>query len=174
MSGLPAGDSLRRAALTLHALAEADRAWVLAGLSAPQRQVLDPLLGELRALGIPQDRSALAAVAPNGAITEFATLDGEGVAALAGVLEPEPLELTRILLAIHPWSWRAELLHRLPPQRRAALESLPAGSSVAAPKLAASALDLLAARVRACRASGGASTSRRWSRFRLAAWKGRS
>jgi hypothetical protein len=48
-------DDTRRAALTVHALTDADRAWILDHVSDDQRLNLQTLLEELTALGIPRD-----------------------------------------------------------------------------------------------------------------------
>lgn len=60
----------RRAALALHALAPADRRWLLSRLDEAQRARVQPLLDELDALGFridPADASALAAGASSPA-----------------------------------------------------------------------------------------------------------
>lgn len=49
----------RQAALMLHAMEPADRAWILEHLSQPERVALQSLLEELEALGIPPDRDCL-------------------------------------------------------------------------------------------------------------------
>ena len=118
---------LHRAALTLHAMAANDRAWVLGALPESQRALLQPLLMELDALGVPKEQ-ALIADLPEAAAVEahgrpwLLNLDGEGVAALAVVLAGQPVQLTQALLAMHAWSWRAQLLETFgEEQRRAAL-----------------------------------------------------
>lgn len=114
--------ALRRAALTLHAMAEPDRDWVLSGLDASQRKILQPLLAELRGLGIPEDLGV--AHLPDGAEPAvipaprshdhwLRTLDDQGVKALAQVLSSEPPQVARTLLALDDWPWGARLLQAL-------------------------------------------------------------
>jgi hypothetical protein len=114
--------ALRRAALTLHALAEPDREWVLAGLDAGSRDILRALLVELRGLGIPSDAElaqvddAARAAVPPAAITPdgwLRSLDDQGVKALAQVLSAEPPQVTGTLVALADWPWRARLLEAL-------------------------------------------------------------
>ena len=118
---------LHRAALTLHAMAATDRAWVLGALPESQRALLQPLLMELDALGIPKEHAFLDAMPEKGAVEAHARawlldLDGEGVAALALVLEGQPIQLTQALLAMDAWCWRAQLLEYFgEEQRRAAV-----------------------------------------------------
>lgn len=54
-------EGLRRAALTLHALTAEDRDWLLRQLPPAHGQALEPLLEELKVLGIPQDQSLVQA-----------------------------------------------------------------------------------------------------------------
>lgn len=57
----------RRAALALHAMCDADRAWMLASLPAAHRRLLEPLLDELQRLGLPRDRELAEGVAEQAA-----------------------------------------------------------------------------------------------------------
>lgn len=86
---------VRRAALTLHALAPADRAWMLDRLNPSQRSLLQELLAELESLGIPQDvaliRDALAS-APT-----FVARTGADSKALCEALCREPSPRLRSL-----------------------------------------------------------------------------
>ena len=54
--------SARQVALILHGLADADRAWLLGRLPPAQVGMLEPLLAELRELGIPADPELAAQV----------------------------------------------------------------------------------------------------------------
>lgn len=137
----PSTPLLQRAALAVHALAAADRRWILEALTPPQRQALEPLLAELRELGLPvdaellQDVQAPARTAPPPWPMD---LDERGVAALARVLNREPLAITRQLLALQPWPWRASLLAFVPGARRHLLDAVssrPAPNQCAAASL---------------------------------------
>lgn len=113
-SGNTHAESLRQAALTVHALPDADRAWLLQSLSPLQRETLRPLLAELEELGIPRDPGLLPSIhreaAHRRAMAAWPeSLDAAGIAALSRVLEREPAGVTRMLLAIHPWDWVDEL-----------------------------------------------------------------
>lgn len=121
----PAGASLRKAALLLHAMAEGDRAWILSQLTDGERESIGSLLAELKELGIPADRSlledALGREGPRPPATEGsaqgeAALDALRRAApgrLAGVLRGEPAALIAGLLRISDWPWRKDLLRAL-------------------------------------------------------------
>ena len=122
--------SARRAALLLHAMAPADRDWLLASLSPSQRERLQDLLRELRGLGIPADAPLLQALtreepAPvlEGAVQRLELLSGHEVAWLADRLREEPLEISAVLLAHRAWPWRAALLERFDPVRRQGVEA---------------------------------------------------
>lgn len=119
---------LRRAALTLHAFAQQDRAWMLNSLPEEDRQSLGRLLAELEELGIPQDPALAAAVLPESAGRReegdcwLEGLQGAAVIALERVLAREPAAVTRALLSMQPWPWRAQLLAATDACRRAELE----------------------------------------------------
>lgn len=102
-------DPLRQSALTLHALAAQDRAWVLAALPGGQRAALQPLLAELEEIGIPRDPDLLEAAQPRAARQRSA---GE-LDALARVLRREPPRVAAVFLAAEPWPWRGEVLQRV-------------------------------------------------------------
>lgn len=129
----------RRAALTLHALGAADRAWLLAQLPTAQRERLQAMLGELEALGIPasrhllQDLLSAAHVAPHpgagaplpvaaevplpsgGASLhqQQAALGRMDPVTIVRVLQTEPAGLIAQLLHVHPWPWRQAVLEQL-------------------------------------------------------------
>jgi hypothetical protein len=116
----------RQAALLLHALGEDDRRWLLAQLPEAQRLVLEPLLRELRALGIPADQQLLAQLNPGSeAVLETPSASSspardESVVMhasaehLAPILRGEPPQLIARLLALRSWPWAADLLQLLP------------------------------------------------------------
>ena len=129
----------RRAALTLHALGAADRAWLLAQLPPVQREQLQAMLRELEALGIPASGNLLqdllgaadAGVRPEagasqaaraetsqlGSSTGFqqqqAALGRLDAALVARILQSEPAGLIAQLLHIHAWPWRQAVLEQL-------------------------------------------------------------
>lgn len=114
------GDPLmaaRRAALMVHALGAEDRAWMLAQLPPPQRAALEPLLDELRDLGIPMDRRTLeqndeATASPAASL---ARLEGRQMGQLARMLEQEAPEIARALLDAGEPAWRGTLLKQFAP-----------------------------------------------------------
>ena len=104
--------SLRRAALALHALSPADRAWVLGQLTKPQQQALQPLLAELVELGIPPDAQLVRQVlTEQGARPAAARPAGAPhAAALRGALQAEPAAMQPYLLAALPAAQREAVL----------------------------------------------------------------
>ena len=119
----------RRAALAIHALGEEDRAWMLGQLQQ-HRTVLEPLLAELQALGIQPDRHVLAQYesgpnAPGTALTRLIRLDRAMIRQLACVLEQEPAEVTRALLAAGDPAWRSAVLKALGPSLSARVNAVP-------------------------------------------------
>lgn len=109
-SDTPAG--LRRAALALHALGQADREWLLNQLPVPSRQTLGELLAELSELGIPPDdeviRVALSEAAPDHPMST-----GEA-RALCLVLADEAPAVQSLLLAALPVPQRDAVLQHWP------------------------------------------------------------
>lgn len=101
---------LRRAALALHSMGPADRQWLLKQLPRPNQQILEELLSELKALGIPPDGAVISA-----ALQKVAGSDPVAVAdarSLCLVLADEPPVLQSVLLAALPEAGRsAVLLH---------------------------------------------------------------
>lgn len=118
----------RQAALLLGAMSAPDRAWVLAQLPAADRAILDPLLGELDALGIPVDADLLDAVldkpargaptepgspAPRDAVDTAVVLNA-APAVLLKLLAHEPVGLIARLLGMRAWPWQQEFMKLLP------------------------------------------------------------
>lgn len=111
---------LRRAALRVHTLPEADARWLLDALSARERAALEPLLDELRALGLPRDPALLAglelparAPAPRCGNHLLARLDRRGLARLESLLRAEPRCIATAFLAAGPWPWRTRIARSL-------------------------------------------------------------
>jgi hypothetical protein len=162
-----------RAALVLHALADADREWVMAALATEQRGRLELLLRELRQLGVPAEAELLdEAVAAAGSASEggprdaLEALDDEGFAALAVLLAAEPPRLVSALVAARPPGWSARLLAKLPPAPAATVRTQRAAS---APALEAALRLQLAACLpagQAVRAPSAWSRTTRWLRLR--------
>lgn len=117
---MPADD--RRVALALHAMAPADRGWMLERLPASARGQLREWLDELESLGVPRDPSLLATARaalparaqPAGSqaamIASVAALTPEQV---ADVLRHEPVALAVALLGISDWPWRQSAIAML-------------------------------------------------------------
>lgn len=127
------GTPVRRAALLLHAMAPADRDWVLGQLPASGRETLRALLRELVELGIPRDATLLGQVVSAPATVREPTLNvevladaragaspAEAIAAadpahLATVLRSEPVALVALLLSLRDWAWRDAFLRQIGP-----------------------------------------------------------
>jgi hypothetical protein len=109
-------DGHRRAALALHGLPPADRAWMLEQLAPAQRQPLARLLDELRELGIPAEPIEIAL--PLDAASRLRRAPARAVRRL---LAGEPDGVVAAVLAIEPWPWSGAVLARLPRVRRRAI-----------------------------------------------------
>jgi hypothetical protein len=134
-SSLRAHDESRRAALAMHALPEIDRAWILRQLPPAQRERLDALLGELKALAIPANRVlvqellAEAVQTPAPAVQaagetqqQFEAIAGLEAALLSRVLQAEPVALIAHLLDLRRWPWHDTLLEQLGVVKRRRVE----------------------------------------------------
>jgi hypothetical protein len=115
----------RRAALALHALADGDRERVLAMLDEEQRRRLEPVLHELRDLGIPPGVSSAEAV-PQPRATEppikerVAALSAEQVAPALAALSPST---AAALLQVADWQWAEAALDALQGPQRVGVRS---------------------------------------------------
>lgn len=130
---------VRQAALTLHAMAPRDAAWLLQQLPAIEAAELQSLLEELRGLGIPSDPELLDALrqsheAPREpALVGTAAagepcledlkheLDGARADLLLPILKAEPVALLAFVLSLKSWSWTDSLLAALDTHRRLSL-----------------------------------------------------
>lgn len=138
MNRTPAHDApIRRAALALHGMGDADRDWMLASVAPAHRRLLEPLLAELHALGIARDprlldpieesTPAAPAALPSTGISE------EEAQRLAVLCSREPAPLVAQLLVACP-HWRDQVLASMSTAVRAAVEDV--GSTIpAAPAL---------------------------------------
>lgn len=172
------GPETRKAALLLHGLSEPDRAWLLAQLPAPQRALLERLLEELQALGIPADgelvaeavaRSAPAAAGRAGSPADgpeqrIAELERASPARLVKLLSGEPPGVVARLLQLREWPWRAELLRQLGSERADRVRALQAamgpGASPAA--LAGRLVERVVERLREGEGAAGEGAGRGW------------
>lgn len=112
---------MHRAALVLHGLGEADRAWVLQALSVEQQGRLRPLLRELGELGIPADATLFGPLVERRPPEQRAAgpepleqLEERELAGLALLLAAEPPRVAAVLLSARSWRWRERVLARLP------------------------------------------------------------
>lgn len=132
---------VRQAALTLHAMAPQDAAWLLQQLPPIEAAELQSLLEELRSLGIPSDPGLLDELRKDGeaprpsapASAGAAGTDGLPLEALAmeldaadahrllPLLKPEPVALLALLLSMRSWAWTDSLLASLETHRRLSL-----------------------------------------------------
>lgn len=110
----------RRAALLLHAMAEPDRRWLLDALPASQRSLLEALLEELVAMGVPVDQAWVDDAVANAP----ASPHSGNAAAMVHALCEEPDRLIAQVLRCGPWPWQGELFAALPPHRRRAVQDL--------------------------------------------------
>lgn len=122
-AAVPAG-SPRSAALLLHGMGEADRAWILRQLSDSQRARIVPLLDELHAMGLPADadwtRCALPSTPPpSQASRARARIAAAPVAAITELLASEPPALVDWLMALGSWPWQTEVMAQLRSRRGA-------------------------------------------------------
>lgn len=122
----PAIRRQRSAALVLHSMSEADRAWALAELSEEERGVLRPLIDELQELGVPASAdwvpSAIGVPAQVARGRETRDPVHRKVSRalpeqVASALQDEPVELVRRLLSLSPWPWKAEVIAALNARR---------------------------------------------------------
>lgn len=164
----------RHAALLLHAMAPADRNWMLDALPPQERAELVPLLAELEALGIERDPALIDAATSEGEFGEsppplhgigddaprpepmsdeamLRALDAGQVLALAEILRAEPAGLVAEWLDIAHWPWRDALLQAMEPLQRRKVEAQLATVPPAAqtpPGLRAALISMVAAKLR--------------------------
>jgi len=164
----------RHAALLLHAMAAADRDWMLDALPQQERAELIPLLAELEALGIERDPTLIDAVTSDEGLAATPTqaaegvsggerptavsdeamlwsLDPQEVSALAELLRIEPAGLVAEFLAVANWPWRDALLANLEPVQRRKIDGHRATMDAAAstpPALRTALIAMIATRLR--------------------------
>lgn len=114
---------LRKAAMFLHSMGEADRRWMLARLDAAQRPRIEALLDELRVLEFPADaalvRESLADTAAGQAepSAPLTGLSGWSVEQAVQVLLQEPDDVVALVLRAGDWPWTSGLRARLGAER---------------------------------------------------------
>lgn len=143
---------MKRAALTLHSLADSDREWVLSQLPDAQSDALRALVDELRALGFPQDVNlatppAEPKAAPPVASTPPAVgkLEQATPKALYRVLQDESPALVSTLLEYRGWRWSRGLLRRFKrSERRVITEQLNSASSSSTKRVQRELLEVVA------------------------------
>jgi len=116
-------DGLRKAALALSGLRDADRDWILARLPSGTQSGIAPLLEELRAMRIrlePEDVAQLLEAPRKDAETVRAvpTLELASPRMVLEVLEAESDWLVAVVLRARAWPWRAGFLELLDAERR--------------------------------------------------------
>ncbi|HSW20202.1 MAG TPA: hypothetical protein VLJ86_23475, partial [Ramlibacter sp.] len=111
-----------------------------------QRATLDPLLAELRSLGVrgdaafldgltPRAAAAASPTAPAAPLLDLHTLDGQALALLARMLAREPAALTARLLSLHARPWQDSVLAQFDAAMREAVERARDGLVANAPAL---------------------------------------
>lgn len=145
----------RQAAVTLHALASADRDLVLAELAAPDREILRGYLAELDELGFQPADSAAAAATLERAVPDTDPLAAAHGTDLHRLLQDEPAALVAQVLSLQNWRWRADYLALQTAPRREQLRAA-APTGPVAPARAAFLADALRTRLLAQPASAPA------------------
>jgi hypothetical protein len=110
---------MRKAALLMHGLGVQDRQWMLERLSSSQREVLDPLLEELAALGLPPNASLVQELLQAHEIQAAVPQEPFSLAQVLAedvlrIMRDEPVELIVTLLGVRQWPWQNEFLALLP------------------------------------------------------------
>jgi len=123
--------SPRQVALMLHGLADADRAWLLGRLPPAQVEVLEPLLVELRELGIPADPALTAqALEPIAAQDDsemrgiMQTIAASTLPQLQLALADEPQGVIAAILTAGNWPWQEAFLAAQEPAKVRSIKEL--------------------------------------------------
>src|SRR5262245_57688532 len=118
----------RQSALMLHGLGKTDQQWILAHLDSTDREIVSDHLTELKALGIPADRTFTAVPRPSTGKRDLLHIASANQ--MLNVLANEPVWLIRHVLALDNWHWRDAFLAALDPVER---ERLTAPGQAVAP-----------------------------------------
>lgn len=122
--------SLRQAALTLHALSQDDRGRVWSRLDPAKRSLLEPLLTELKDLGVPAGQAWVDVDAPASKPDSEAAPDLDKLVrsarrlradAALQALSTQSLDTASCVLAWAPWPWRDAVLRNWSPENRHSL-----------------------------------------------------
>jgi len=152
----------RHAALFLHGMAPADRAWVLDAIPEEARASLQSLLAELQALGIASDPALISdAILPMGRACDPAVrtaalsdedvllaLRGERLVVVIDALRREPAGLLASWLRMADWPWREDLLRALEPAHRTRVVAALAFTRPVPPAMREELIAAVAARLR--------------------------
>ena len=120
---------LRRSALILYAMTSEDREWMFERLPAKVRALLDPMIGELRELGVATDRALLrdamrqaeslqAEDSTPVAESDDQALEQFSSEVMARALNAEPAALIAKLLNCRSWSWRDPVMRQMGAHKR--------------------------------------------------------
>jgi hypothetical protein len=116
-------EPLRKAALVLSSLHEADRRWLLAQLDGTQRDKVTGLVQELAGMNLALDDETLKRLLrplPAAAVEEAAesALGRASARAVFDVLAAQPDRIVALVLAARSWPWREGFLRLLGTERR--------------------------------------------------------
>lgn len=149
----------RRAALKLHSLADADRAWLLGQLPDVAKRTITDMLNELGTMNLPNDRDFISHVLEEEAPATPAdralaqalsakTLNIIRIASaehVSNILGEEPDWVIAVILEFDHWAWTEEFLTSLSrPQRVQVCEIAKQASSNVKAKTRAALLELFA------------------------------
>jgi hypothetical protein len=152
-------NGVRKAALYLHGLEEADRSWLLNALSEEERESLHITLAELEKMGVPKGDAWLPELAEaqladareiesDSKDSEIDEIDRADLSRITQVLESEPNEVVAMLLKRRIWSWRQAYVSKLYLQKREQLlRALETPERPIKPKVEAALITALATRL---------------------------
>jgi hypothetical protein len=124
-------NGLRKAALYLHGLDEADRSWLLDALTEEERQRLKKTLTELDEMDIPRSDAWLPELAEtysyagedvndnnNDQASVIEAIERADLSTLTEIFSNEPDRIVAILLKYRVWSWRQTYISKQYLQKR--------------------------------------------------------
>lgn len=140
----------RQAAVALHALADADRAAILAELPDADQHTLRGYLAELDELGFDRDVMASASTVPAAArapAEPHARLHSASAQAMFSIFDGEPASLIAQFLNLRAWPWASDMLLLFPQSKRELIRAARAQHDVAAPARTRFLLDVIGNRL---------------------------